>query len=201
MSRKVFEDFGQVDGSPHANTRAAGLGVPLSKRLIEMHSGQMWLESQPGAGHDILFHLADHAASDASHVERIGEYRVCQIGIVKRCLLIEPDPLVLRLLQRHLSEYEIIDVKHRADLLTSDRRASTDCAVDRRARSAQRFSAPTSFAESCDFAPREFTKRASVGHCEFYAQARFRAKNCSMRLPRSSDRFKMCWSSTTNRNW
>lgn len=111
---KVFEDFGQVDGSTTRKHDGTGLGVPLSKRLVELHGGQMWLESHVGLGSTFYFTLP--LAPQTSRVERVGSYPVPSSGYRKVLLAVEPDPLLLRLLRRHLSGYDIIEVKRRADL-------------------------------------------------------------------------------------
>jgi signal transduction histidine kinase/CheY-like chemotaxis protein len=111
---KVFEDFGQIDGSTSREHDGTGLGVPLSKRLVELHGGQMWLESQLNLGTTFYFTLPI-APQNIARTERIGEYRIPASGYRKTLLAIEPDPLVLRLLQRHLSAYDIIEVKQRND--------------------------------------------------------------------------------------
>ena len=112
---KVFEDFGQIDGSTSREHDGTGLGVPLSKRLVELHGGQMWLESQPNLGTTFYFTLPI-APQNIVRTERTGEYRVPMSGYRKTLLVIEPDSLVLRLLQRHLSAYDLIEVKQRNDL-------------------------------------------------------------------------------------
>ena len=47
---KVLAAFGQVDGSMSRNHEGTGLGVPLTKSLVEMHGGSFDLQSEPGAG-------------------------------------------------------------------------------------------------------------------------------------------------------
>ena len=54
---KVFEEFRQVDGSSRRSYEGTGLGVPLSKRLVELHGGRMWLESSLGQGTTFYFVL------------------------------------------------------------------------------------------------------------------------------------------------
>ncbi len=46
----VLEPFGQVDSAFNRRTEGTGLGLPLSKRLVEMHGGTLELESAPGIG-------------------------------------------------------------------------------------------------------------------------------------------------------
>jgi len=111
---KVFEDFGQVDGSTTRQHEGTGLGVPLSKRLVELHGGQMWLESRVGIGSTFYFTLP--IAPSTMRLERVGSYRVPPTGYRKALLVVEPDPLLLRHLRRQLSGYDLIEVGERAEL-------------------------------------------------------------------------------------
>ncbi|HEX9235940.1 MAG TPA: ATP-binding protein, partial [Actinomycetota bacterium] len=47
----IFEEFQQARGGD-AGTRqeGTGLGLPLSRRFIELHGGRLWVESTPGQG-------------------------------------------------------------------------------------------------------------------------------------------------------
>lgn len=47
---KLFQEFQQVDNSITRKKGGAGLGLAISKRIIEMHGGRIWLESTPGQG-------------------------------------------------------------------------------------------------------------------------------------------------------
>ena len=46
----ALSDFGQVDGSLTRRHDGAGLGLPLSKKLTELHGGELFIESELGAG-------------------------------------------------------------------------------------------------------------------------------------------------------
>ncbi len=46
----ALAEFGQVDNSLARKYAGSGLGLPLSKRLMELHDGTLVLESQPGKG-------------------------------------------------------------------------------------------------------------------------------------------------------
>jgi signal transduction histidine kinase len=54
---KVFEEFRQVDETFHRAAGGTGLGIPISKKLVEMHGGKLWFESQVGVGSTFYFSL------------------------------------------------------------------------------------------------------------------------------------------------
>ena len=43
---KIFDEFYQVKGGPTDKTPGTGLGLSLTKRLVEMHDGKIWVESE-----------------------------------------------------------------------------------------------------------------------------------------------------------
>lgn len=43
---KIFEKFYQVNGGKRGKTPGTGLGLPLIKRLVELHDGKLWVESE-----------------------------------------------------------------------------------------------------------------------------------------------------------
>ncbi|NFV78781.1 nitrate- and nitrite sensing domain-containing protein [Magnetospirillum aberrantis] len=47
---KVMAPFGQADSSMARRYEGSGLGLPLSRKLMDLHGGALRLESRPGAG-------------------------------------------------------------------------------------------------------------------------------------------------------
>jgi signal transduction histidine kinase len=54
---KAMEPFGQVDSSLARKYEGAGLGLPISRALVEQHGGRLALDSMPGFGTTIRVHL------------------------------------------------------------------------------------------------------------------------------------------------
>lgn len=47
---RIFDDFSQADGSRTREFGGTGLGLAICRRLVEMHSGTVWLNSAQGQG-------------------------------------------------------------------------------------------------------------------------------------------------------
>jgi len=55
---KIFEEFHQARSSLTDKTPGTGLGLSLTKRLVEMHKGRIWVESEgEGKGSRFCFTL------------------------------------------------------------------------------------------------------------------------------------------------
>ena len=63
----IFEMFHQVDGSISRNYGGTGIGLSLSRKLLQLQGGQIWVESQEGRGAQFHFTvpLSDGSAAVA----------------------------------------------------------------------------------------------------------------------------------------
>ncbi len=53
----ALSPFGQIDSGLNRKYDGVGLGLPLTKRLIELHEGTIAIASEPGRGTTVEFHL------------------------------------------------------------------------------------------------------------------------------------------------
>ena len=55
QQREIFNIFRQVDESLTGKHGGIGLGLPISKRIIEKMGGDIWVDSEPGKGSKFTF--------------------------------------------------------------------------------------------------------------------------------------------------
>jgi two-component system, NarL family, sensor histidine kinase BarA len=51
----VFQEFAQVDSSAARQHHGTGLGLTIAQKLVELHGGRIWLESELGGGSRFYF--------------------------------------------------------------------------------------------------------------------------------------------------
>ena len=64
---RVFVEFEQVDNSYQRLYEGTGLGLPLTRKLVEMHGGQIFLISKEGVGTEVVFTLPIPGIDVAGH--------------------------------------------------------------------------------------------------------------------------------------
>ncbi|HIJ90315.1 MAG TPA: response regulator [Deltaproteobacteria bacterium] len=70
----IFAAFVQVDGSGDRSHGGVGLGLGISRHLVELHGGRLWAESSPGSGATFRFTVPVAAFSAAPPAAKTMNY-------------------------------------------------------------------------------------------------------------------------------
>ena len=98
----IFDAFQQVSHGPEPKPEGTGLGLTLSRQIVELHGGRMWVESEPGKGSSFTFSLPTAQARAQLRREPTGNERTGATGA--SLLLVEDDDHSIDLLSLYLAE-------------------------------------------------------------------------------------------------
>ncbi|MHB0859072.1 MAG: ATP-binding protein [Anaerolineae bacterium] len=112
----LFREFHQISISETRYEGGSGLGLSISKYLVELHGGEIWVESEMGRGTTFTFSLPLSSAGVASG-------GLLQTNDVRNlfhrqpsCLIVHDDLGVMRLLVRHLADYHVVGAAPGTDI-------------------------------------------------------------------------------------
>lgn len=85
---KIFESFGQASSDTTRKFGGTGLGLTISKQLVEMHRGSLKVESIPGEGSEFYF-VITYKAAPRPQEKTVDEHSTMEDMKGKRILLVE----------------------------------------------------------------------------------------------------------------
>lgn len=119
-AERIFEPFVRGMNSTRQETSGSGLGLSVSRQLLEVHGGKIWLESQPGMGSIFAFKLplnslepprsspARFLSERWAWVERKRSWPADSTSKKKRLILYEPEEFLSTMLNEHAEQVEFM---------------------------------------------------------------------------------------------
>ena len=104
---RIFDEFEQVDTTLSREWGGAGLGLALSKKLVELHGGQITVESNLGEGSTFTFTIPVTSAVEAVFPEEPEAISLNFPWMKEEApliLVVEDDPATAELLTLHLTQ-------------------------------------------------------------------------------------------------
>ncbi len=106
--QRVFEEFHQADNSLTRQYTGSGLGLTLSKRFVEMHSGKIWVESEGEAGKGSQFYMALPVEDPTLSQPMTTAQPPQSAQKMRHFVVVDDDTVVLQLFKRYVTKHKVI---------------------------------------------------------------------------------------------
>jgi signal transduction histidine kinase/CheY-like chemotaxis protein len=105
---KIFDSFTQADSNTTRKYGGTGLGLTISRRLIEIMGGKLHVQSEPGKGSTFSFDLLFHCQQEPVHGQR-PETNIENFDMLGslRVLVAEDNPINMLVAKRILAKWGI----------------------------------------------------------------------------------------------
>lgn len=111
--KKLFQPFEQLDSGLSRQYGGTGLGLSLVKKLVELHGGEVGVESEPGRGSRFYFNLPMKKVPGVGSKKVTGRLVLNETatGTGRRILIAEDNPINMMVEVDHLVSkgYEVIE--------------------------------------------------------------------------------------------
>lgn len=98
QQQRIFEGFTQAEASTTRQYGGTGLGLVISKRIVELMGGELQLQSEPGKGSRFWFDLEFNVATE------VEAQRPVTIGSDTRVLIVDDNTTALEILQKTVEQ-------------------------------------------------------------------------------------------------
>jgi PAS domain S-box-containing protein len=127
--RTIFEPFEQADATISRKYGGTGLGLTISKNMIEMQNGELLVQSEEGKGSAFTIRIPYHLSIEAMQENEISQeldYR----SLGPRKVLVAEDVELNQYLARHILEswnFEVVIVNNGLEAIEALKNESFDC--------------------------------------------------------------------------
>jgi signal transduction histidine kinase/DNA-binding response OmpR family regulator len=101
---RIFEAFSQASAGPQPKPEGTGLGLTLSRQIVELHGGRLWLESRAGEGSTFTFSLPTRPGTTTPATAAPDRPGVDAGAGGRTVLLVEDDEHSIELLSLYLQD-------------------------------------------------------------------------------------------------